>query len=114
MDISHRRTIWLIGWVSVDDKMLLAAVVLILTAAYCGSLFGQAAVLRNRVVILVVYVAFRVWHNKQCDRFSVLGVDTTVSRRRVCMADRLFGIVWVFELLVWWLSQTVKLVTARL
>ena len=90
---------------SVDDKMLLAAVVLILTAAYCGSLFGQAAVLRNLVVILVVYVAFRVWHNKQCDRFSVLGVDTTVSRRRVCMADRLFGIVWVFELLVWWLLK---------
>ena len=90
---------------SVDDKMLLAAVVLILTAAYCGSLFGQAAVLRNLVVILVVYVAFRVWHNKQCDRFSVLGVDTTVSRRRVCMADRLFGIVWVFELLVWWLVK---------
>lgn len=90
---------------SVDDKMLLAAVVLILAAAYCGSLFGQAAVLRNLVVILVVYVAFRVWHNKQCDRFSVLGVDTTVSRRRVCMADRLFGIVWVFELLVWWLVK---------
>ena len=90
---------------SVDNKMLLAAVVLILTAAYCGSLFGQAAVLRNLVVILVVYVAFRVWHNKQCDRFSVLGVDTTVSRRRVCMADRLFGIVWVFELLVWWLVK---------
>ena len=90
---------------SVDDKMLLAAVVLILTAAYCGSLFGQAAVLRNLVAILVVYVAFRVWHNKQCDRFSVLGVDTTVSRRRVCMADRLFGIVWVFELLVWWLVK---------
>lgn len=90
---------------SVDDKMLLAAVVLVLAAAYCGSLFGQAAVLRNLVVILVVYVAFRVWHSKQCDRFATLGMDITVSRRRVCMADRLFGIVWVFELLVWWLVK---------
>lgn len=85
--------------------MLLAAVVLVLAAAYCGSLFGQAAVLRNLVVILVVYVAFHVWHGKQCERFSVLGVDTAVSRRRVCMTDRLFGIVWVFELLVWWLVK---------
>lgn len=90
---------------SVDDKMLLAAVVLILAAAYCGSLFGQAAVLRNLVIVLVVYIAFRVWHSKQCDRFATLGMDITVSRRRVCMADRLFGIVWVFELLVWWLVK---------
>lgn len=90
---------------SVDDKFLLAAAVLILAAAYCGSLFGQAAVLRNLVVILVVYVAFRVWHSKQCDRFATLGMDITVSRRRVCMADRLFGIVLVFELLVWWLVK---------
>lgn len=90
---------------SVDDKFLLAAAVLILAAAYCSSLFGQAAVLRNLVVILVVYVAFCVWHSKQCDRFATLGMDITVSRRRVCMADRLFGIVLVFELLVWWLVK---------
>lgn len=90
---------------SVDDKMLLAAAVLILAAVYCGSLFGQAAALRNLVIILVIYVAFRVWHSKQCDRFAALGMDTAVSCRRVRMADRLFGIVWVFELLVWWLVK---------
>lgn len=90
---------------STDDKMLLAAVVCILAAAYCGSLFGQAAVLRNLVIVLIVYVAFRVWHSKQCDRFAALGLDTAVSRRRAHMADRLFGIVWVFELLVWWLVK---------
>lgn len=90
---------------SVDDKMLLAAVVLILAAACCGSLFGQAAVLRNLVVILVVYVAFRVWHSKQCERFAVLGVDTAVSRRRVRFADWLFSTVWVVELLLWWLVK---------
>lgn len=90
---------------STDDKMLLAAVVCILAAAYCGSLFGQAAVLRNLVIVLIVYIAFRVWHSKQCDRFAALGLDTAVSRRRAHMADRLFGIVWVFELLVWWLVK---------
>lgn len=90
---------------STDDKMLLAAVVCILAAMYCGSLFGQAAVLRNLVIVLIVYVAFRVWHSKQCDRFAALGIDTAVSCRRVRMADRLFGIVWVFELLVWWLVK---------
>lgn len=90
---------------SVDDKMLLAAVVLILTAAYCGSLFGQEAVLRNLVIVLVIYVAFHVWHSKQRDRFASLGMDTEVSCRRMRMADRLFGIVWVFELLVWWLVK---------
>ena len=90
---------------STDDKMLLAAVVCILAAMYCGSLFGQAAVLRNLVIVLIVYVAFRVWHSKQCDRFAALGMDTAVSCRRVRMADRLFGIVWVFELLVWWLVK---------
>lgn len=90
---------------STDDKMLLAAVVCILAAAYCGSLFGQAAVLRNLVIVLIVYIAFRVWHSKQCDRFAALGLDTAAGRRRVRMADRLFGIVWVFELLVWWLVK---------
>lgn len=90
---------------STDDKMLLAAVVCILAAAYCGSLFGQAAVLRNLVIVLIVYVAFRVWHSKQCDRFAALGMDTAVSCHRVRMADWLFGIVWVFELLVWWLVK---------
>lgn len=93
---------------SVDDKMLLAAVVLVLAAAYCGSLFGQAAVLRNLVVILVVYVAFHVWHGKQCDRFSVLGVDTAVSRRRARMADILFGLVWLVVALAVWPGQQVK------
>lgn len=90
---------------STDDKMLLAAVVCILAAAYCGSLFGQAAVLRNLVIVPIVYVAFRVWHSKQCDRFAALGMDTAVSCCRVRMADRLLGIVWVFELLVWWLVK---------
>lgn len=90
---------------SMDDKMLLAAVVCILAAAYCGSLFGQAAVLRNLVIVLIVYIAFRVWHSKQCDRFAALGLDTAASCRRAHMADRLFGVVWVFELLVWWLVK---------
>lgn len=87
---------------SVDDKMLLAAVVLILAAAYCGSLFGQAAVVRNLVIVLIVYAAFRVWHGKQLGRFAALGMDTAVSCRRARMANWLFGIMWVFELLVWW------------
>lgn len=86
---------------STDDKMLLAAVVCILAAVYCSNLFGQTTVLRNLVIVLVVYVAFRVWHGKQCDRFAALGMDTAVSCRRVRMADRLFGVIWVFELLMW-------------
>lgn len=87
---------------SVDDKMLLVAVVCILAAAYCGSLFGQAAVVRNLVIVLIVYAAFRVWHGKQLGRFAALGMDTAVSCRRARMANWLFGIMWVFELLVWW------------
>lgn len=93
---------------SVDDKMLLAAAVLILAAAYCGSLFGQAAVLRNLVVILVVYVAFRVWHSKQRNRFASLGMDTMLSRRRARMADILFGLVWLVVALAVWPGQQVK------
>lgn len=90
---------------SVDDKMLLAAVVCILAAAYCGSLFGQTAVLRNLVIVLVIYVAFHVWHSKQRDRFASLGMDTEVSCRRMRMADRLFGTAWVVELVLWWLDK---------
>lgn len=90
---------------STDDKMLLAAVMCILAAAYCGSLFGQAAVLRNLVIVLVIYVAFHVWHSKQRDRFASLGMDTAVSCRRMRMADRLFGTAWVVELVLWWLVK---------
>ena len=93
---------------SVDDKMLLAAVVLILAAAYCGSLFGQAAVVRNLVIVLIVYAAFRVWHGKQLGRFAALGMDTAVSRRRARMADILFGAVWLVVALAVWPGQQVK------
>lgn len=64
---------------STDDKLLLAAAVLILAAAYCGRLIGQGAVLRDLVIVAVVYIAFRVWHGKQCGRFAALGVDTQRS-----------------------------------
>lgn len=74
-----------------DDKLLLAAVVLILAAAYCGRPYGWLVAVRNLVIILVVYIAFRVWHGKQRGRFAALGVDTAVSRRRVRIADILFG-----------------------
>ena len=87
---------------SVDDKLLLAAVLLLLAAAYYGSLFGQMSALHNLVIGMVAYITCRVWHGKQCDRFAVLGLDTTVSRRRARTADRLFGIVWAVKLLLWW------------
>lgn len=91
-----------------DDKLLLAAVVLILAAAYCGRLLGQGAVLRDLVIVVIAYVAFRVWHGKQRGRFAALGVDTTVSRRRARMADILFSIVWLVVALAVWPGQQVK------
>lgn len=84
---------------STDDKLLLAAAVLILAAAYCGRPYGWLAAVRNLVIILVVYIAFRVWHSKQRGRFAALGLDTAVSRRRALLADRLFGTVWTVVLL---------------
>lgn len=78
---------------SVDDKMLLAVIALTLAAAYCGNPYGMLIALRNLVIILVVYIAFCVWHSKQRGRFLALGVDTTVSRRRARVANRLFGSV---------------------
>lgn len=84
---------------STDDKLLLAAAVLILAAVYCGRPYGWLAAVRNLVIILVVYIAFRVWHSKQRGRFAVLGLDTAVSRRRALLADRLFGTVWTVVLL---------------
>lgn len=84
---------------SVDDKLLLAAAVLILAAAYCGRPYGWLAAVRNLVIILVVYIAFRVWHSKQRGRFAALRLDTAVSRRRALLADRLFGTVWTVVLL---------------
>lgn len=93
---------------STDDKLLLAAAVLILAAAYCGRLIGQGAVLRDLVIVAVVYIAFRVWHGKQCGRFAALGVDTAVSRRRARMADILFGVVWLVVALAAWPGQQVK------
>lgn len=78
---------------SVDDKMLLAVIALTLAAAYCGNPYGMLVALRNLVIILVVYIAFCVWHSKQRGRFLALGVDTTVSRRRARVANRLFGSV---------------------
>lgn len=86
---------------STDDRMLLAAVVCLLATMYASYLFGQATVLRNLVIVVIVYIAFRVWHNKQCDRFAALGMETAVSRRRAYITDRLFGVIWVFELLMW-------------
>ena len=93
---------------STDDKMLLAVVVLILASAYCGRLIGQTAVLRDLVIVLIAYVAFRVWHNKQCSRFAALGVDAAVSRRRARMADILFGVVWLVVALAVWPGQQIK------
>lgn len=84
---------------STDDKLLLAAAVLILAAAYCGRPYGWLAAVRNLVIILVVYIAFRVWHGKQRGRFAALGLDTAVSRRRALLADWLFGTVWAVVLL---------------
>lgn len=84
---------------STDDKLLLAAAVLILAAVYCGRPYGWLAAVRNLVIILVVYIAFRVWHSKKRGRFAVLGLDTAVSRRRTLLADRLFGTVWAVVLL---------------
>lgn len=86
---------------STDDRMLLAAVVCLLATMYAGRLFGQANILRNLVIVVIVYIAFRVWHNKQCDRFAALGMETTVSRCRAYITDRLFGVIWVFQLLMW-------------
>lgn len=80
----------------VDDKMLLAVIALTLAAAYCGNPYGVLIALRNLVIILVVYIAFCVWHSKQRGRFLALGVDTTVSRRRARVANRLFGSVMLF------------------
>lgn len=88
--------------------MLLAAVVFILASAYCGRLIGQTAVLRDLVIVLIAYVAFRVWHNKQCSRFAALGVDAAVSRRRARMADILFGVVWLVVALAVWPGQQIK------
>lgn len=76
---------------STDDKFLLATAVCILAVMSSGNLFGVTNMLRNLVIILVVYIAFRVWHGKQRGRFAALGVDTAVSRRRARMADILFG-----------------------
>lgn len=84
---------------STDDRMLLAAVVCILAVMFSSNLFGQTNMLRNLVIVLIVYIAFRVWHNKQCSRFVALGVDTAVSRRRVRMADILFGSVMLLAAL---------------
>lgn len=84
---------------STDDKLLLATAVLILAAAYCGRPYGWLAAVRNLVIILVVYIAFRVWHSKQRGRFAVLGLDTAVSGRRALLADQLFGTVWAVVLL---------------
>ena len=81
---------------SVDDKMLLAVIALTLAVAYCGNPYGVLIALRNLVIILVVYIAFCVWHSKQRGRFLALGVDTTVSRRRARVANRLFGSVILF------------------
>lgn len=81
---------------SVDDKMLLAVIALTLAAAYCGNPYGMLVALRNLVIILVVYIAFCVWHSKQRGRFAALGMDTTVSRRRARVANRLFGSVILF------------------
>lgn len=86
---------------STDDRMLLAAVVCLLATMYAGNLFGQANILRNLVIVAIVYIAFRVWHNKQCSRFAALGMETAVSCRRAYITDRLFGVIWVFELLMW-------------
>lgn len=80
---------------SVDDKMLLAAAVCMLAAAYCCRLYGGLSMLRDLVIVLVVYLAFRVWHSKQRGRFAALGVDTAVSHRRARVADRLFGAIWL-------------------
>lgn len=78
---------------SVDDKMLLAVIALTLAAAYCGNPYGMLVALRNLVIILVIYIAFCVWHSKQRGRFATLEMDTTVSRRRARVANRLFGSV---------------------
>lgn len=81
---------------SVDDKMLLAVIALTLAAAYCGNPYGMLVALRNLVIILVIYIAFCVWHSKQRGRFAALEMDTTVSRRRARVANRLFGSVMLF------------------
>lgn len=86
---------------STDDKLLLVATVCMLATMYGDNLFGQTNMLRNLVIVLIVYIAFRVWHNKQCSRFAALGMETAVSRRRVYITDRLFGVIWVFQLLMW-------------
>lgn len=78
---------------SVDDKMLLAVIALTLAAAYCGNPYGVLIALRNLVIILVIYIAFCVWHSKQRGRFAALEMDTTASRRRARVANRLFGSV---------------------
>lgn len=78
---------------STDDKLLLAVVVLILATAYCGNPYRALTALRNLVIILVIYIAFCVWHSKQLGRFAALGVDTTVNSRRARMSNRIFGSV---------------------
>mgnify|MGYP001864105638 CR=1 FL=1 len=78
---------------STDDKLLLAVVVLILATAYCGNPYRALTALRNLVIILVIYIAFCVWHSKQLGRFAALGVDTTVNSRRARMSNRMFGSV---------------------
>lgn len=78
---------------STDDRFLLAAAVCILAVMSSGNLFGVTNMLRNLVIILVVYIAFRVWHGKQRSRFAALSVDTAVSCRRARIADILFGSV---------------------
>lgn len=78
---------------STDDKLLLAVVVLILATAYCGNPYRALTALRNLVIILVIYIAFCVWHSKQLGRFAALGIDTTVNSRRARMSNRMFGSV---------------------
>lgn len=78
---------------STDDKLLLAVVMLILATAYCGNPYRALTALRNLVIILVIYIAFCVWHSKQLGRFAALGVDTTVNSRRARMSNRMFGSV---------------------
>lgn len=90
---------------STDDKFLLAAAVCMLATMFSGNLSNQTNMLRNLVIVLIVYIAFRVWHNKQCSRFAALGMETAVSRRRVHVADRLFGVTWMFAALAVWPGQ---------
>lgn len=94
---------------SADDKLLLASVLLLIGVMYSGNLLGGAGTQRNKILILVVFIACHIWHSKQRMRFAALGVDTAVSHHRERLADWVFGAVCGVSLALGWFGQLAQM-----